>query len=105
MPSPTCSTVPTSARSVSTSYSSIRCFRIAVISSGLTFTAGSPLSRRRQLAPQPLQSAAHACIEPVRSDLQDDSSDQGRVDGARRLDLAAGRLLDLPEQVARLVVR
>src|SRR5579875_222901 len=37
MPSPTCRTVPTSARSVSTSYCSIRCLRIEVISSGLSF--------------------------------------------------------------------
>src|SRR5919197_161176 len=38
MPSPTCSTVPTSARSVSTSYCSICRRRIEVISSGRSFT-------------------------------------------------------------------
>src|SRR4029078_4229172 len=42
MPSPTWSTVPTSERSVSTSYCSIRCFRIEVISSGRSFTNLSP---------------------------------------------------------------
>ena len=40
----------------------------------------------------------------MRADLEDDSSDQARIDGARRLDLAAGRLLDLLEQVACLLV-
>src|SRR5919198_2919660 len=45
IPSPTWSTVPTSARSVSTSYSSIRCLRIEVISSGRSFTA-TPCCRR-----------------------------------------------------------
>src|SRR5215471_10073535 len=39
MPSPTWRTVPTSARSVSTEYSSIRCLRIEVISSGRSFKA------------------------------------------------------------------
>src|SRR5919197_2912201 len=38
MPSPTWRTVPTSARSISTSYCSIRSFRIEVISSGRSFT-------------------------------------------------------------------
>src|SRR5712691_3229571 len=41
MPSPTWSTVPTSARSVSTSYRSIRSLRIDVISSGRSFTRAS----------------------------------------------------------------
>ena len=38
IPSPMASTLPTSARSVSTSYSSMRCLRIDVISSGRSFT-------------------------------------------------------------------
>src|SRR5436190_818268 len=104
IPSPTWRTVPTSARSVSTSNSSIRCFRIEVISSGRSFTR-TPLSNCCQLSLQALEPAAHARVEPVRADLEDDSADQARVDGARRLDLAAGRLLDLRQQALRLVVR
>src|SRR5947199_7663102 len=101
IPSPTCSTVPTSARSVSTSYSSIRCFRIEVISSGLSFTK-TPFSCSCQLSPQPLEAAAHARVEPVRPDLDDDAADQVRVDLPGRLDLAPCRLLDLAEELARL---
>src|SRR4029450_8274494 len=44
MPSPTWSTVPTSARSVSTAKSSMRCLRMVVISSGRSFT-GAPYSK------------------------------------------------------------
>src|SRR5919197_2789022 len=103
MPSPTWSTLPTSARSVSTSYSSIRCFRIDVISSGLSFTK-SPLSYGCQLAAQPLQTAAHARVEPVGAHLEHDSADQFGVDAAARLDAAPRRTLDLLQELVRLVV-
>src|SRR5689334_6281517 len=103
MPSPTSSTLPTSARSLSTSYCSIRCLRIEVISSGRSFM--NLLSGCGQLAAQPLQAAADARVETVGTNLQDDAADQVGVDRARRLDLAAGRLLDLVEQLARLLVR
>ena len=111
IPSPTWSTVPTSARSVSTSYSSIRCFRIAVISSGRSFTEspsvrGLTVSSRSlgdgQLAPEPLEPPAHACVQAVRADVHDDAADQVRVDAARRLDLAARGLLDLLDQLPRI---
>ena len=42
MPSPIWRTVPTSERSVWTSYCSIRCFRIEVISSGRSFNSSTP---------------------------------------------------------------
>ena len=41
-PSPIWRTVPTSERSVWTSYCSIRCFRIEVISSGRSFNSSTP---------------------------------------------------------------
>src|ERR687887_2628410 len=105
MPSPTCRTVPTSARSVSTSYSSIRCFRIEVISSGRSFTK-VPFSRSSgcQLATEPFQAAPNARIEPVGADLQDDAADQVGIDLAPRLDLPARGLLDLGEELARVLV-
>src|SRR4051794_19846869 len=101
MPSPTWRTVPTSARSVSTSYCSIRCFRIDVISSGLSFNVSSP----NQLVSQSLQSAADARVDAQRARLQDDPADQLRVDASRRLDLASGGLLDLLDDRRGLVVR
>src|SRR5215210_2149650 len=114
MPSPTCRTVPTSARSLSTSYSSMRCLRIDVISSGRSFTASPSalgvwwvprnLLGGRELAAEPLQAAAHARVETVRADLQHDPADQVGVDGASRLDRAAGRARDLAEQLLGLVV-
>src|SRR6266516_7376319 len=98
MPSPTWRTVPTSARSVSTSYSSIRCFRIEVISSGRSFTR-SPflmtLSCGCQLPAEALEPAAHARVETARAHLKHDPADQARIDLACRLDLAAGGLLDV----------
>src|SRR5919204_6387392 len=118
MPSPTWSTVPTSARSVSTSYSSIRCFRIEVISSGRSFTKSPLLSEpgstqsleppgfsyRCQLAAEPLQTAAHARVEPVGAHLEHDSADQFGVDAAARLDTAPRRALELLQELVRLVV-
>src|SRR5919204_2011127 len=61
IPSPTWSTVPTSARSVSTSYSSIRCLRIDVISSGRSFT-GSPSGRKGFLSQAQRGDAASAAV-------------------------------------------
>src|SRR5579884_780378 len=131
MPSPTCRTVPISARSVSTSYCSIRCFRIDVISSGRSFTvlpfparatpggtsrlpqtpSTGPL-RGRAVSPRPhqvvsqsLQSAADGCVHLHRARAEHDAADQARVDGARRLDAAPGRFLDLAHDRRGLVVR
>src|SRR3954454_15780206 len=107
MPSPTWRTVPTSARSVSTSYCSIRCFRIEAISSGRSFTE-SPLSTcscRCQLPAEPFKPSAHARVEPVRSDLQDDPADQARVDASGRLHAPAGCALDLLQQLSGVLIR
>src|SRR5579885_3027342 len=101
MPSPSWSTVPTSARSVSTSNSSIRRRRIDVISSGRSFIPGSAPCRRELLA-ETLEPAAHARVEPHRSGLEDDPPDQVRVDPPRRAHLAAGRLLDPAENPLEL---
>src|SRR5215210_8736932 len=99
MPSPTCRTVPTSARSLSTSYSSMRCLRIDVISSGRSFTASPSalgvwsvprnLLARHELAAEAIQAAAHARVQAVRADLQHDPADQLRIDRASRFHLAA----------------
>src|SRR5215210_7516868 len=105
MPSPICRTVPTSERSVCTSYCSILVLRIWVISSGRSCNGFSFLSRRREFSSQPLEAAAHARVDAQRARLQDDAADQARVDRPRRLDGAAGRALDLVEDLSRLVVR
>src|SRR3954453_18836357 len=99
MPAPTCRTVPTSARSVWTSYCSIRERRIDVISSGRSF-----ISAPHQFMSQSFESSAHARVRAIRPGLEDEAPDQRRVDAARRLHLAACRLLDLPDDVARLRV-
>src|SRR5207248_4576204 len=92
MPSPSWRTVPTSARSVSTSYCSIRSRRIAVISSGLSFTdASAP----HEFLSKSFQSPADTRVDAERARLQDDAAHQARVDLRRRLDLAARRVLDL----------
>src|SRR5581483_4328875 len=104
MPSPTWSTVPTSARSVSTSKSLIRSLRIAVISSGRSFTwflSGSG----NEFSGQALQAAAHAGVDAQRAGLQDDAADQLGIDMPRRLDGPAGRALDLLDDRARLFLR
>src|SRR5688572_5272827 len=112
MPSPTWRTLPTSERSVSTSNCWIRSLRIEVISSGLSFTsspcvgarlASSSMSRC-QFVSQSLEPSANAAVGQVRPDPQDDPADEVGVDGARRLDLAAGRLLDLLDDRLRLRV-
>src|SRR3954453_9857662 len=99
IPSPTCRTVPTSARSVSTSYCSIRERRIDVISSGRSF-----ISAPHQFLSQSFKSSTHARVRAIRPGLEDEASDQRRVDAARRLNLPSCRLLDLPDDLARLRV-
>src|SRR5579864_1833263 len=101
MPSPIDRTVPTSARSVSTSYCSIRWRRIDVISSGLSFICLLALD---EFLSQSFQPAANARVDAVRAGLQHDPADEVRIDAARRLDLAAGRFLDLSDDRLRLVV-
>src|SRR6266508_3485705 len=107
MPSPTCRTVPTSARSVSTSNSSIRCLRIEVISSGRSFKSSpSPLSSRcSEPAMQAVQAPADARVDAQRAHLQDDAADQVGVHLARGLDGSPGRLLNLFHDLAELRVR
>src|SRR5690349_4478719 len=92
MPSPIWRTVPTSARSVSTLYCSIRWLRIDVISSGLSFTGASA---PHEFVSQSFQSPAHARVDAQRARLQDDAAHELGVDFLRRLDLAARRVLDL----------
>src|SRR5581483_6931393 len=102
IPSPTWRTVPTSARSVSTSYCSIRWRRIDVISSGRSFKVLS--SSLHEFGSQSFQSPADARVDAERARLEDDAADEGRVDLPRRLDLAAGRVLDLLQDRLRLGV-
>src|SRR5579871_1911768 len=117
MPSPTARTLPTSASSVSTSYCSILCRRMEVISSGLSFMRAFLVRRRGsreprgppRLAPheflsQSLQSSAHARVHLERANPQHDPADEVGVDGSRRLDRPAGRLLDLLHDRVGLVV-
>src|SRR5579864_8011745 len=104
MPSPIERTVPTSARSVSTSYCSIRWRRIDVISSGRSFN-GSLLLCPHEFVSQAFQSPADARVDEIRACPQDDAADDVRVDAARRLDLAARGLLDLRDNVLRFLVR
>src|SRR4249919_1657101 len=100
MPSPSCRTVPTSLRSVSTSNSRIRSLRIAVISSGRSFTLcsfglGSGRSVRGcKLAPKSLEATTDAAVGAERADLEDDAADERLVDRARRFDRPARRSLD-----------
>src|SRR4051794_6298931 len=103
MPSPTCRTAPTSARSVSTWNFSIRSLRIDVISSGRNFIVRSAPCVRQVLA-KSFEPAAHARVEPHRSGLEDDASDQVWVHLALRLDLAAGSGFDLVEDALEVVV-
>src|ERR1700751_5538499 len=101
MPSPIWRTVPTSARSVSTWYCSIRWRRIDVISSGLSFKA---LSAPHEFVSQSLQSSAPARVDAQRARLQDDPAHQVGVDLLRRVDLPSRRVLDLLEDGLRLGV-
>src|SRR5690348_16324408 len=102
IPSPICRTVPTSARSVSTSYCSIRWRRIDVISSGRSFKS---LSAPHQCLSKSFQSPAHARVGAIRACLQHDAAENLRVDAARRLHAATGSALDLLDDLLRLVVR
>src|SRR5438105_137099 len=65
--------------------------------------AASPPPCREFLA-EPVEAAAHARVETQRAGLEDEAADQVRVDALRRLDLAAGSLLDLVDDAARLLV-
>src|SRR6059058_1955896 len=103
MPSPTWRTAPTSARSVSTSNFSILSRRIDVISSGRSFICLSAPCVRQVLA-KSFEPAAHARVEPHRSGLEDDASDQVWVHLAFRLDLASRSGFDLSEDALELVV-
>src|SRR5215469_10000731 len=104
MPSPIWRMVPTSARSVSTSYCSIRWRRIDVISSGLSFKALSAPSCLHEFVSQSFESPSQARVDAERARLQDDAADEVGVDLLRRLDLAAGRILDLLQDRLRLDV-
>src|SRR3954469_17792273 len=104
MPSPTCRTVPTSARLVSTSNFSIRSFRIDVISSGRSFISVSAPCVR-QFGAKSFEPAAHARVEPHRSGLEDDASDQVWIHLALGLHGPAGGLLDLRPDAVELLVR
>src|SRR5919202_1842224 len=100
MPSPTCRTVPTSARSVSRSYCSIRSLRIDVISSGRSLN-----SAPYEVVAETLEPAADARVHPPRADLQHDASDQVRVNSRGRVDRAARRALDLRDDRAQRALR
>src|SRR5947209_12376983 len=102
IPSPIESTVPTSARSVSTSYCSIRSRRIDVISSGRSFKS---LSTPHECLSQSFQSAAHTRVGPERPCLQHDAAEQSRVDAARRFNRASRRLFDLRDDRLCFVIR
>src|SRR5438552_94586 len=111
MPSPSWRTVPTSERSVSTSYCSIRCFRIEVISSGRSFTfwllvLPSKWSRACpcELATKLVEAAPHARVEAQRADLEHDAADQARVDAPLRVDRPAEGARDALHEAVRLVV-
>src|SRR4249919_3419303 len=101
IPSPTWRTVPTSARSVWTSYCSIRWRRIDVISSGRSFTASTLLSLH-EFVSQSFQSAADARVDAQRAHVEDDAADEARLDLPRGVDLTAGRLLDFSKDRVRL---
>src|ERR1700704_218340 len=101
MPSPIVSTVPTSARSVSTSYCSIRSRRIDVISSGRSFKFRSA---PHECLSQSFQSSANARVDSVRPRLQHDAADEVRVDAACRFNRASRRLLDLRDDRLRFVI-
>src|SRR6266568_144370 len=102
MPSPICRTVPTSARSVSTSYCSIRSRRIDVISSGRSFKS---LSTPYECLSQSFQPAAHARVDSVRPRLQHDAADEVGVDTPCRFNLASRRLFDLRDDRLCFIVR
>jgi hypothetical protein len=72
-----------------------------VISSGRSFKS---LSAPHEFLSQSFQSSAHARVRTIRARLQDDPADELRVDAARCVDFAAGRLLDLIHDRIRFLV-
>src|SRR4029079_537254 len=106
MPSPTWSTEPTSARSVSTSYCSICLRRMSVISSGRIFKRSSLyLGRRvREVSAETVEAAPDARVDLERAGFQHEAADQVRVDRARGLDAPARGIFDLLHDRRRLVV-
>ena len=60
---------------------------------------------RQELVAQAVEAAAHAPVDPHRAGLEDEAADQVGVDLARRLDLPSGGLLDLADDLGRLLVR
>src|SRR3977135_3680638 len=54
---------------------------------------------------QSFDPAAYGRVDPHRSCLEDEAADEGGIDLARCFDLAAGRLFDLLEQLARVCLR
>ena len=74
-----------------------------MISSGRSFTC-APLMGCGELLTEALEPAADAAVRAERADLEDDPSDEAGVDRAGRLDLAAGRLLDLVDDGSGLVL-
>src|SRR6185312_6036482 len=91
MPSPTDSTWPTSATSASAPKLAICCLRMVEISAALISIRLSPLHRKLQ----PLQLAAHGCIDHARPDLDDEAAEQRGIDPQLDGDLAAHCLAKL----------
>src|SRR3954451_1306393 len=95
MPSPTESTVPTSARSASsTSSPSMRLLRMEVISSGLICTVRLVSLDARHVAAQLVESVADRRVEHGVADAEHDAADDVGVDVGVELDLLARLLTD-----------
>src|SRR6266508_3070823 len=62
------------------------------------------LPRCRELSAKAFEAAAHAGVDAQRACLEDDASDQVGVDVARRVDGSTRRLLDLGDDLVRVVV-
>src|SRR4051794_25391473 len=106
IPSPTWRTVPTSARSVSTSYCSICLRRMSVISSGRIFKSTLLLlgTRVRELSAEAVEAALDARVDLERAGPQDEATDQVGIDRARGLDAAARSVFDLLDDLRSLGV-
>src|SRR4051794_20635601 len=99
MPSATDRTVPTSDRSAPpSSRPSIRSLRMLVISSGLICIRFLPrrlaLRGSRQFLPQSFEPPAHARVQHLVPDAEDETADQVGIDVSVQVDLAAGLVLD-----------